>query len=118
MLDQKNRNPELFPDHIDAAEQISGFRRIHTCCRLVQKKQLHPGCQCPRDLQLSLLSIGKIICHKICLILETEDFQKLHGLFPVFSLLTPIGAAPEKSTRHFVLNTHAIGYHNIFNYRH
>ena len=114
MLDHKNRQTEIIADLADKCGQFIGFLRVHTCCRLIQKKQLWLCRKGTRNLQTSLFSIGKRGRHLVTQVFKPHDFQKLLCFLAHLRLLFSIQM--KSSGKQVAGSSHMLCNQNVFKY--
>ena len=76
MLDQKNGQAEIAAQLSDGIGQCSSFVGVHTCSGFVQQKQVRLGSHRTNDFQMSLFTVGQVLCLFELLVRQMEDVQQ------------------------------------------
>ena len=104
MLDDPDGQAKVLADLLDELQQIANLARVHPGCRLIEQKHARLRGQRPGDLHPSLGTIGQVLGQLLCLPLQPEHGQQLHGPFLDLPLLLPITRAMEDHVQQAVFD--------------
>ena len=83
VLNEQDGHVEFVADLADELGELQRLLRVHTGSGLVEEQELGVGGQGAGDLQLSLLTVGKIAGKIVAVFLQPEDAEQLLGLFHI-----------------------------------
>ena len=114
MLDQNDRKA-LCLEAFDKFQKFCGLLRIHTCCRLIEKKELCTCCDGTGNLQLSLLAVRQVSGIGMNILAEAQGIKNLTGLLMGRLLIFSEPGSTENQVKGVVLGILMETDHNILN---
>ncbi|MPM42912.1 hypothetical protein SDC9_89584 [bioreactor metagenome] len=97
MLDQNDRDFEIFLYFSDQSCQFRSLLRIHAGSRLIQEKNFRVSRQGADDFQTALLAVRKIFRQNLIFLFQFENGQQFQSFFAHFGFLAVISRRAQQA---------------------